>query len=392
MKRILLIVISVVTLTFSGCASVPQGVKSNMEKYNSQEKEQSDFKFSYIDISNLQSTSQEALLKNYGQFEISDNINLKQPSEINIMSFKPVSGFLSNSHKAMNLFFTEDQLSKQKIYNDGYYYEFSNENEKLYCSVCDDGFIAMLNPETFDISFSYSEPNLKVYHIDRKDNLKDEYQLNDQKCTVEEAVEYVDNWLDTKYKTFSNNLDYNVKTVIVREHNNKYLFEFSVEALYNEIPIDSYTAEMDESSEKMIFDNYRIEIQMINKNSIDSFTNRTNGLIPSVEESLNECISLESALEYCQHTFTDFKNIEISDIGIIYTLSPVYEYDSEQRPYIVKYNSHPVWEFIMDVLPEEILSEGQVNTNGYLRRYIYIDMVTGECNYNFNIISQGLGE
>lgn len=44
------------------------------------------------------------------------------------------------------------------------------------------------------------------------------------------------------------------------------------------------------------------------------------------------------------------------------------------------------------VLPEEILSEGQVNTNGYLRRYIYIDMVTGECNYNFNIISQGLGE
>lgn len=392
MKRILLIVISVVTLTFSGCASVPQGVKSNMEKYNNQEKEQSDFKFSYIDISNLQSTSQEALLKNYGQFEISDNINLKQPSEINIMSFKPVSGFLSNSHKAMNLFFTEDQLSKQKIYNDGYYYEFSNENEKLYCSVCDDGFIAMLNPETFDISFSYSEPNLKVYHIDRKDNLKDEYQLNDQKCTVEEAVEYVDNWLDTKYKTFSNNLDYNVKTVIVREHNNKYLFEFSVEALYNEIPIDSYTAEMDESSEKMIFDNYRIEIQMINKNSIDSFTNRTNGLIPSVEESLNECISLESALEYCQHTFTDFKNIEISDIGIIYTLSPVYEYDSEQRPYIVKYNSHPVWEFIMDVLPEEILSEGQVNTNGYLRRYIYIDMVTGECNYNFNIISQGLGE
>lgn len=392
MKRILLIVISVVTLTFSGCASVPQGVKSNMEKYNSQEKEQSDFKFSYIDISNLQSTSQEAILKNYGQFEISDNINLKQPSEINIMSFKPVSGFLSNSHKAMNLFFTEDQLSKQKIYNDGYYYEFSNENEKLYCSVCDDGFIAMLNPETFDISFSYSEPNLKVYHIDRKDNLKDEYQLNDQKCTVEEAVEYVDNWLDTKYKTFSNNLDYNVKTVIVREHNNKYLFEFSVEALYNEIPIDSYTAEMDESSEKMIFDNYRIEIQMINKNSIDSFTNRTNGLIPSVEESLNECISLESALEYCQHTFTDFKNIEISDIGIIYTLSPVYEYDSEQRPYIVKYNSHPVWEFIMDVLPEEILSEGQVNTNGYLRRYIYIDMVTGECNYNFNIISQGLGE
>ena len=135
--------------------------------------------------------------------------------------------------------------------------------------------------------------------------------------------------------------------------------------MYNEVPVDSYTAELDESSAKMIFDNSRIEIQMVNKKSIDSFTNRTNALVPSVEKTLNECISLESALEYCKYTFTDFKDIEISDISIMYTLSPVYEYDSEQRPYIVKYNSRPVWEFIMDVSPEEILSEGQVNTNGY---------------------------
>ena len=198
MKRIMLVVISVITLIISGCASVPESVKNNMEKYNAQEKELSDFKFSYIDISNLQSASQEALLKTYGQFKISENIDFRQPSEINIMSFKPVSGFLSNSHKAMNLFFTENQLSKQKIYNDNYYYEFNNENEKRYCSVCDDGFIAMLKPETYDISFNYNEPNIKVYHVDRKEHLKDEYQLNGQKCTVEEAVNYVDNWLDTK--------------------------------------------------------------------------------------------------------------------------------------------------------------------------------------------------
>ena len=51
----------------------------------------------------------------------------------------------------------------------------------------------------------------------------------------------------------------------------------------------------------------------------------------------------------------------------------------------------PVWEFIIDVDPSEFLRDGETNTYGDTRKYIYIDMVTGELHYNMDIVLQGLG-
>ena len=110
-------------------------------------------------------------------------------------------------------------------------------------------------------------------------------------------------------------------------------------------------------------------------------------------------------MKYCEHTFTDFKNITISDIGIKYTLTPVYDYigmeskdENEnnikmQNPYSagITVTSHPVWEFIIDVDPSEFLKDGEINTYGDVRKYIYIDMVTGELHYNMDIVLQGTG-
>ncbi len=398
MKRILLLTISIITLTLFGCASVPDEVKNDMTKYNNKEENKSDFDFSYINVSDLQNDTETALTKDYGQFKISDKIKFIAPDEINIMSFKPVSDFLSKADKAIGMFYTKEQLSAQEISNDDHYYEFWNEKDKLYGSVCDDGFIAVLKPDAFDISFNYSEPNVKIYHVDRKDNLNDEYRLKDQKCSVKEAVEYVDNWLDKEYGVFFPDLDYNVKTVIVRKHEGNYLYEISAEASYKGVPIDSYTTEMEEDKEthkptgKMLFYHFKIEIQMINKNMIDSFTSGSESITePKVEESVNKCISLESALNYCRNTFTDFKNTSISNIDVMYTLNPVYEYDKDEKPYIVGYNLRPVWEIIIDVPPEEFIPKGEENTYGDMRKYIYIDMITGECKYDFDVVMQGLG-
>ena len=398
MKRILLLSITIITLTLFGCASVPDEVKNDITKYNNIQENKSDFDFSYIDVSDLKNDVETALTKDYGQFKISDKIKFSVPSEINIMSFKPVKGFLSKSDKAIRLFYTDDQLSKQEISNDGHYYEFWNEKDKLYGNVCDDGFIAILKPDTFDISFNYSEPNVKIYHTDRNDNLNDEYQLKDQKCSIKEAAEYIDNWLDKEYGVLFPELDYNVKTIIVREHQGKYLYEILAEASYKGVPIDSYTAEMEEDEEthkptgKMLFYHFKIGIQMISKNTIDSFTSGAESITePKAEEAVSRCISLESTLSYCQHTFTDFKNTLISDIGVMYTLNPVYEYDREGKLCTVGYNSRPVWEIIIDVPPEEFIPAGEENTYGDMKKYIYIDMITGECKYDFDIVTQGIG-
>ncbi|MCM1508976.1 MAG: hypothetical protein NC177_17850 [Ruminococcus flavefaciens] len=382
-----------------GCASVPDEVKQDMSKYNDPSLANDEFDFSYIEISELQSNTEAALKESYGQFTISDKINFVQPDEINIMKFETKGGFNKdeNSKEIMKYFFDKSFIdsiidSPSTSTDNGYFF---NEKDKVYFAAFDNGFIAMLNPESFDIGYSESEPLVKIYHPDRKDDLSDEYQLKYGKCSVSDAVEYINNWFETNYKPLAPYYDYQVNTVIVREHEGNYFYQLLIEALYNDVPLDSYTMEAEYSDEGlpigMAYMPYGVAIQMVNVNSIDSFTTGSGIPIPEEKEKINECISLESALQFCANTFTEFRDITISDIDIMYTLNPVYETDDEGNEFMTGYNSRPVWEFVIDVPPEDFLPDGEVNTYGDMRKYIYIDMVTGEFRYNFDIVKQGLG-
>lgn len=393
-KRLSVFVLTLFLLV--GCASVPDEVKSDMSDYrNSESGKSDDFDCNYIKIEDLSAEVKKALNEDYGQFTISDKINFVQPDEINVMKFSTISNFNENSEEIIPYFFDKSIIDPQLTSNDNGYCLYYNENDKVYFCTGDNGFLAMLNPEAFDLGYSYSEPLVKIYHPDRKDDLSDEYQLKNGKCSVADAVEYINDWFETNYKPLAPSYDYQVNTVIVREHDDNYLYQFLIEALYNGVSIDSYTIEPEyidgEFTNKMAYLSYGISIQMLSVNSIDSFTTGSGMFIPKVEEKINECISLESALNFCENTFTEFRDVTISDIDVMYTLNPVYETDAEGNYFVNGYNSRPVWEFIIDVLPEDFLANGEANTYGDMRKYIYIDMVTGELKYNFDVVKQGLG-
>ena len=381
----------------TGCAEVPDEVLQDMSSYidkDSEKNEQSELE--YITISELAENAEIALSKDYTQFELSDKIRFSAPEDIYLMSFKEPDGFSGNFDKVMELFFDESVMSSQTVSisddGDDKTIHFMSDEDKVYGCVRDDGFIAMLNPDAYDISFSYQEPNVAIYHTERNDDFSDEYQLKDRKCSVAEAVEFIDNWFENNYRQFSPEYDYRAETVIVREHEGNYLYQILVHAVYKGVPIDSFTREFEsvgETSMRMTYYDYGIQIQMIKSDEIASFTNGTGIYIPTEEVEIAECISLESALELCEDTFSDFKDITISDIGIMYTLNPVYEPNPNAKEdplnpeIIVGYTSRPVWEFVIDIAPSEFLEEGEINTYGDVRKYIYIDMITGELKYNF---------
>lgn len=383
-----------------GCKATPQEVKDDMSKYRDtySYNSNSNFKFTYIGIEDLQKDVDIALSKEYGQFRISDKVNFCQPSEISLLSFKKINNF-KNYEDAFSLFFSEAELSLQKVEKSSKKQKFKNETDKYYCCVREDSFIAALKPDAFDISFSYSEPIKKIYHPKRNDDLNDKYQLKNGVCSVADATKYINDWLEANYKPLFPEYDYQVNTVIVREHCNNYLYQFLIESVYNGVPLDSYTREEklinDEITGKMGYIDCGIQIQMLSIDTIDSFTNLTGVFEPSVVENIDKCISLESALSYCENTFTDFKDVEISDIGIKYTIIPIYNTDKEiiiddPDAKCIGYSSRPVWEFVIDVSPDEYLYEGQVNNKGDVRKYIYIDMITGECKYDFEIRFHGV--
>ncbi len=400
MNKALVLLSAVLCMTsVTSCAEVPDEVMQDMSSYIDEEKDSSEqSELEYITISELAENAEIALGKEYTQFELSDKIRFSAPEEIYLMSFRSTEGFSDNFDKVMELFFDNSVISSQTLSisddEDDRTVSFMSDEDKVYGCVGDDGFIAMLNPDAYDISFGYQEPNVGIYHTERNDDFSDEYQLKDRKCSVAEAVEFVDNWFETNFRPFSPEFDYKAETVIVREHEGNYLYQISVHAVYKGVPLDSYTREHEKDEEtntiRGTYSDYCIQLQMIKSDEIASFTNGTGIYIPTECEKIDECISLESALRLCEDTFADFKDITVSDIGIMYTLNPVYEAnpnadeDPLNKEIVVGYSSRPVWELVIDVPPSEFIKEGEANTYGDLRKYIYVDMITGELKYNFD--------
>ena len=224
-------------------------------------------------------------------------------------------------------------------------------------------------------------------------------RLNNGEITVSEAVDFTNQWLAESIHPFEADFEQKVKTVVVKRIDKNYQFEITVHKLYKGVPLNSYQSawETDDTTDLSYIRYYNTSysIEMNQVNEIDSFSSGGCLLKKVAEESATEYISLESALSFCQSTFTDFQDVEISDINILYTLSPEYDYIGEEysdgdtsfrlnQPIPsegIIMNSRPVWEIIIDVAPEAYLQEGEINTCGDVHKYIYVDMLTGELFY-----------
>lgn len=396
-KAFIFIVFTFIVLMCSGCADMPENVTNDRSQYHGQadiSMNQDDYK--YIDVSDIAEDFESALEGEYGQFEVSKEIIVPDYENIYTMEFKYVNNFRENADEIFKIFFDDEVLKQQNIIDDPYVpgmetREFYNEQDKVYCCVGNNGFTAMLLPSAFDNSFSRSSTVIKTYHIDRNEISEDAYALLNGKCTVKEAVNFVNDWLNTKWKPFESWYDFSVKTVMVREWNDKCYFDFIIEKYYNRIPLeeidDSVISEDDNGDYCEKYTQNYIWISMMNRGEISFFTNG-NGIIKPIQSSpVNSILSLESALKLCQSTFSDFKTMTVSDINIKYNLMPQYDFSIERfgTRSIVKILSRPVWEIIIDVPPSEYNASGKFDRYGDVRKYICVDTQNGEIYYRLSL-------
>lgn len=396
-KALFFIVFAFIMLMCSACANMPENVKNDRSQYHGQadsSMNQDDYK--YIDVSDIAEDFKSALEGEYGQFEVSEKIIVPNSENICTMEFEYIDNFHENADEIFKIFFDDEILKKQNVMEDITLQgmvtrEFYNEQDKVYCSVGNNGFTAMLLPSAFDKSFSYSNTVIKTYHIDRNEISEESYALSDGECTVKEAVDFVNDWFNTKWKPFESYYDFSVKTVTVRELNDKCYFDFIIEKYYNGIPLeeinDSVISVDDNGYYYEKYTQTYIWIGMMNCGEISLFTNG-NGIIKPIQSSpVNSILSLESALKLCQSMFSDFKTMIISDINIKYNLSPQYNYlDLESPTHAgVKVLSRPVWEIIIDVPSSEYNASGKFDMYGDVRKYICIDAQNGEIYYNLSL-------
>lgn len=381
-------------VVLAGCAQTPDSVRFSAEKDSKERNEITAMQ--YISSNELSDDIDNALDKSYTQFDLRENISVKLPEDYCEVDFTQISDYEENYEKIMTRIFGKDVLDRENTVHDEtgdgmVSYSFSDDDGKMYGCVGNNGFICFAKPSAFDDLFNGGN-RVKIYHIDRDDDLSDSYELDGTSVTIKQAADFAQDWLDKNYADLEPDLEIAVKTIIVRQSDQGiYSFDIHASKKYNGVLLDDLvqmTDTSDESMSKMKYITQGIYMQMFKSDEIGSLTNGNGILIPKKEKSVDKIISLSSAMGYIENTFTDFnEKMEISAIDLKYTLTPLNDNKNGQSCYDagIKFDSHLVWEFVMDVPENEMPVGDEYSSAGNIQRFIYLDAESGDLDYEFDI-------
>ena len=173
MKKTICLMLAALLLT--GCAEVPEAVQNEIGNYHSEgDAEHTNTGFEYIHTAEITQDMAKAIGRDYGQFHISGQIRPTAPDALYLMQFAKTAHFTAQFDRAMSLFFSGSALAgRETVRDDEGNMFFDDAEARVYGCVGDDGFIAMLKPDVYDISYSYSEPTVHIYHPARNEDLSD---------------------------------------------------------------------------------------------------------------------------------------------------------------------------------------------------------------------------
>lgn len=399
MKKGIIICLAAAMLT--ACAETPESIL-NKEIVEPDDTVKEIIEPELIPTDDLAEDISTALSRSYSNFTLGSGVNVELPDEYHECSFTQIADFEENYYEVLSRFFDEETLSSVDItwteWADGVKgYYFEDTMQKIYGSVSDNGHIFFVRPSAYDNKIEGGD-RIKIYHIDRNDDLSDSYDLNGTEVTVAQAAEFAQKWLDENYADLEPDYEISVKTMIARQTDmGIYSYDIFAEKKYKGTILDSLLMTLESTEDnntKIKYSTQEIFMQMFTPDEIGCLTNSTGIIIPKEEETLDELISLTSAMRFIESTFTDFnETMEISDINLKYTLTPIYDY-ANFRSYTgagISYDSRLVWEIAIDVTEEEMpkgyTEEERSNylSNGAMQKYIYIDAQTGEMDFEFDV-------
>ncbi len=387
-KRVL--IAALCTLLLTSCA------KSDKKTADSSE-ENSDLDF--ISVDKLSEDVIEALEKEPSNFILSDNINVELPDEYYECDFQQISGFDENYESIYSSLFDEDVYKNAEIAhettNDGMT-SYSFEDGGNYCCVGDNGFIAFYYSEVGDNAFSLGN-RVEIYHIDRSNTNLEAIYNKDTQITIGEIVENAQTWLDENYNQYEPDYDISVKTVIARSSDDiddGFFFQVYAEKKYNGIALNNLVPMLDLDTDMLKYQTNNVCLWMYMDGEVKCMTNGVGMITPTEKEELTEIVSLSSAIDSIEETFTDFNEpMTINDINLKYTLTPVGynphpDYKAGEKDSAYKsgneIDGNLVWEFVIDVPDSELPSE-EYYQYGNLQKFIYVDAQTGEIDFEFDI-------
>ena len=315
--------------------------------------------------------------------EIYKQVEIVRESDFTKNAEEILRWFLGDKLPENLVFFADNEMGQAtKIIDD--------EESKIYGAVMDCGFVSVIKPSGYEIGFRGNFEVVDIVHVDRGEPLSQSYALMDGEESIQEAVTYIEEWMNQSWVIWEPNFTYSVKTVEVRRYGDNYIYDLYVEKLFDGIPLDNDFGNTGLESDtygnlRLKYVGSNIYIRMCNRNSIDVFSNLTGILkVQSAETEEEGWLSLSDCAHMLEQLFSEYVVYDISDIEMQYVLCPDYTSVNEevkQYTYLhpgLRILAKPVWCFVMDVPEEKLLNEDGSFTVGYQKHYIDVDMRTGE--------------
>lgn len=334
----------------------------------------------------LSGVSLETVLENYEDALTVEYENFRLPEKITIQAENIYAGiyavlwdsFQNNAGDLLNLIFgdelKEEYMPDLEANGDIIYDDMEHG---MYACISQNGFVSFMKPGYFEVSSRRFEV-VDIVHVDRGDSLENSYMLTDGEESLADAVSYVENWILENWAPYEGAFTYQVKTIeVIQVEGAEHYYYITVEKLLDGVPLeDNIRMQMNNEDGMPTYIPEMIVIEMVNRDSIDSFTTVTGmPIITVMEEEQEGWISLPDCMRMLEDLFASYRVYEISDIEIKYEIAP--DYDSID-PSIVNpgygmpgtgMTFVPVWQLVIDV---------SNRIEGFQRKYINVNMRTGE--------------
>ena len=177
-----------------------------------------------------------ALQDTYENFRLPESVTISPTAIYKQVEIVQESGFTENAEEILRMFLG-DELSETMEFSD--YSEIRNQatlvidsdEEKMYCAVQDCGFVSVIKPSGYEIGFGGNFEVVDIVHVDRGEPLSQSYALMDGEESIEEAVTYIEEWMNQNWVVWEPDFTYSVKTVMVRQYGDSHIYDIYVEKL-----------------------------------------------------------------------------------------------------------------------------------------------------------------
>ncbi len=374
----------------AGCQQAPQEVREQMERYQKNE-HTVEAELNYCTVKELNQASVDDLPTVPENLILPRTVDFSNIEDIGNLRLAFVEDFQKNK-EALAEFFqvhpTEWQESKGELEGDDAVI-YDNAEDKEYFWVMDNGTFAWSSGEAYEKE-AMSEAELEELYENTTrlfrgagDDMELSFILGDEEVWLKDQIRWAEEQLNQN-DIFDDTFTYYVGTVYIRHFGeNKNRLSLLAQIQYHGVALDYFGGGIVEKGgiyRVGRMDNF-VGMDMNRPNTILCCNNNGQFQVREYEKE-NKILDFPSAVSLVSKELSGFKAVTVREINVIYTLEPIYDYESGKEYYAKAGNevrTRPVYSFMIEY-GKDLSNYWVGDANAVC--YVNVDMLTGEVTSN----------